>query len=342
MREPAFWWQAAGAMSAALSPLGSLYDAAARHQMRKEGLRVGVPVVCIGDPTVGGAGKTPTAIAVARMLAAMGRRPAFLTRGYKGALKGPVIVAAEHHAGMVGDEPMLLARVALTVVARNRVAGAAVALAHGADVLILDDGFQNHALVKDFSFLVVDGHRGVGNRLPIPAGPLRADLDFQIARAHAMAVIGNPSPLAQAAIDMARRSGIPVWGGRLAPDPSALAKLAGKRVLAFAGIGHPHKFFATLGDAGIAVAQALTFPDHHAYTPEEAADLVRRGERDGLSVVTTEKDFVRLTGAPEREELARRTTPIPVTLEFEDSGAVAAALSAVIQGYSAGPDGRAA
>ena len=325
MREPAFWWQAPGAISAMLSPLAFAYDAVATRRMRRPAPRVAAPVVCIGDPTVGGAGKTPTAIAIARMLEEAGRRPAFLTRGYGGSLAGPVIVAPHHDAAAVGDEPLLLARAASTVVGRDRAAGAA--LAQGADILILDDGFQSPSIHKDFSLLVVDGHRGIGNGCPVPAGPLRAGLAAQIDRAQAMVVVGAPSGFAERATAAARRRGLPVWTGRLVPDPAALAALAGRPVLAFAGIGHPRKFFATLEAAGIDLAQAITFPDHHAYTSAEADDLIRRAEQAGLTLVTTEKDFVRLNGAPGRTELARRTATVPVTLVFDDPEAVKAALA---------------
>jgi tetraacyldisaccharide 4'-kinase len=329
MREPAFWWQAPGAISAMLSPLGFAYDAVATRRMRRPAARATVPVVCIGDPTVGGAGKTPTAIAIARMLQEAGRRPAFLTRGYGGSLTGPVIVAPHHDAAAVGDEPLLLARATTTVVARDRAAGAEVARAQGADILILDDGFQSPSIHKDFSLLVVDGHRGIGNGCTVPAGPLRAGLMAQIDRAQAMVVVGAPSGFADRAASAARQRSLPVWTGRLVPDPAALAALSGRPVLAFAGIGHPRKFFATLEAAGIAVVQAVTFPDHHAYTPAEADDLVGRAEQAGLTLVTTEKDFVRLNGAPGLTELARRAATVPVTLVFDDSAMVKAALAAL-------------
>jgi tetraacyldisaccharide 4'-kinase len=329
MREPAFWWQPPGAISAMLSPLGMAYDAVATRRMRRPAARAAAPVVCIGDPTVGGAGKTPTAIAIARMLEEAGRRPAFLTRGYGGSLAGPVIVAPHHDAAAVGDEPLLLARTATTVVGRDRAAGAAVALAQGADVLILDDGFQSPSIHKDFSLLVVDGHRGIGNGCPVPAGPLRAGLTAQIDRAQAMVLVGTPSGFAELAAAAARQRRLPVWTGRLVPDQAALAALAGRPVLAFAGIGHPRKFFATLEAAGIDLAQAITFPDHHAYTAAEADDLIRRAEQAGLTLVTTEKDFMRLNGTPGRTELARRTATVPVTLVFDDAAAVKSALAAL-------------
>src|SRR5690348_2940661 len=163
MREPAFWWRKPGLAASLLAPLGALYGAVAARRMRRLGQRARAPVVCIGNLTVGGAGKTPTAIAAAQALREAGAKPAFLTRGYGGRLAGPVAVAPTHDAADVGDEPLLLARVAPTVVARDRVAGAIAAVEAGADVIVMDDGFQNPALAKDLSLLVVDGRRGIGN-----------------------------------------------------------------------------------------------------------------------------------------------------------------------------------
>ena len=173
MREPSFWWGEASLASALLAPLAAIYGAVAQARLGARGRRAGAPVVCIGNLTVGGAGKTPTALAVARMLAAAGERPVFLSRGYGGTLAGPVRVdPARHGAHDVGDEPLLLARTAPTIVARDRVKGAAIAA--GASVIVMDDGFHNPSLAKDFSVLVVDARRGIGYGRVIPAGPLRA------------------------------------------------------------------------------------------------------------------------------------------------------------------------
>jgi tetraacyldisaccharide 4'-kinase len=326
MREPAFWWREGGPLSALLAPLlaplGALHGAVAAHRLARPGARARVPVVCIGNPTVGGAGKTPTAIAVARLLQASGARPVFLTRGYGGRLAGPVAVGPAHGAAAVGDEPLLLARIAPTIVARDRRAGAIAAVAAGADVIVMDDGFQNPALAKDFSLLVVDGRRGLGNGRVLPAGPLRAPLSSQIARAHALLVVGDASPSAQIAIEAARARGLPVVSGRLVPDPAAVAALAGRPALAFAGIGDPDKFFATLRAAGIPVAAAQRFADHHIFSATEAADLTARADHDKLALVTTEKDLARMAGNDALAGLARRTTALPVTLAFDDAAAM--------------------
>jgi tetraacyldisaccharide 4'-kinase len=319
MREPAFWRRKPGLAARLLAPLSLAYGAVAGLRLRQRGRRAGVPVVCIGNFTVGGAGKTPTALAVARMLAAAGERPVFLSRGYGGRLAGPVLVdPARQVADDVGDEPLLLARAAATIVARARVQGAALAAGAGAGVIVMDDGFQNPSLTKDFSVLVVDGQRGIGNGRVIPAGPLRAPLKAQLARAHALVVVGTASGAADVVVAAARAQGIPVFAAWLRPDPGFVAALGGGRVLAFAGIGDPQKFFATLVDAGIPVAATRSFADHHRYTKAEAQALCDDADRDGLILVTTEKDHVRLAGDEALAELAAHAHALPVALALED------------------------
>ena len=220
----------------------------------------------------------------------------------------------------VGDEPLLLARAAPTIVARSRVEGAAAAVGAGASVIVMDDGFQNPSLAKDFSLLVVDSERGVGNGMVTPAGPLRAPLAAQLDRADALIVIGtspNAAPVASEA--QARR--IPVFRARLRPDENFIASLAGRRVLAFAGIGSPEKFFATLAAAGVVLAATRAFADHHRYTRAEADALCSHAEREGLVLVTTEKDLVRMRGDDEATALAAQACALPVTLAFDDEEA---------------------
>jgi tetraacyldisaccharide 4'-kinase len=250
------------------------------------------------------------------MLAVAGERPVFLSRGYGGALVGPVVVdLSRHRAREVGDEPLLLACVAPTIVARNRVMGAGFAA--GASVIVMDDGFHNPSLAKDFSVLVVDARRGIGNGQVIPAGPLRAPVDVQLTRAQALVVVGASSR-ALAIAETARTRNIPILQAYLRADTGFIAELAGRRVLAFAGIGDPEKFFATLAEAGIALAGTRSFADHHRYTPAEAEALCNEAERDGLVLVTTEKDLARLTGEDQLKQLAGRAKALPVTLAFED------------------------
>jgi tetraacyldisaccharide 4'-kinase len=237
-------------------------------------------------------------------------------RGYGGTLTGVRVDPARHSASDVGDEPLLLARTATVIVARDRVAGAELAVGAGASVIVMDDGFQNPSLAKDFSFLVVDGRRGIGNGRVIPAGPLRAPLAAQIARAQALLVVGTGAG-ADDIVKQASGRGVPVFTARLRPDAGFVAAPSGGRVLAFAGIGDPDKFFATLTEAGIAVAATRGFPDHHHYTRQEAQALCDEAERAGLTLVTTEKDLARINGDDAAAPLARHARALPVTLAFE-------------------------
>jgi tetraacyldisaccharide 4'-kinase len=317
VRAPSFWWQEPGAAAALLAPVAAVYGAVAAARLRQAGERAGVPVLCVGNPTVGGSGKTPTALALARVLIDAGERPFLLSRGYAGRLAGPVRVDPQHHrADDVGDEPLLLAHCAPTVVARDRVAGARVAHAAGATVLVLDDGFQNPSLAKDLSILVIDARREAGNGHVFPAGPLRAPLQAQLDRAQAILLIGD-RPLASVAREAGAR-GLTLFHGRLVPDAPSVAALTGSRVLAFAGIGDPEKFFATLSEAGVDVAIRRGFPDHHRFTAADAETLLAEADRAGLSLVTTEKDFVRLGHKRALAPLAARTRVLPVALAIED------------------------
>jgi tetraacyldisaccharide 4'-kinase len=317
MREPAFWWKARGGAARLLTPIAAVYGAIAARRMARSGQRAGVPVICIGNLTTGGAGKTPTALATARLLLVAGERPFFLSRGYGGQLAGPVRVdPGRHRAIDVGDEPLLLARLAATIVARDRVAGALAARAAGASVVIMDDGFQNPSLVKDFSVLVVDGRRGIGNGMVLPAGPLRAPLADQIRRAHALLVIGAAGAGEVEAAARARR--VPVVHGRLVPDAGVASAYRGRKALAFAGIADPEKFFATLDEAGIVVCERASFPDHHRYSAEEAQALVLRAEQGGLLPLTTEKDLARLAGDPQAAALHARTRALPISLAIDE------------------------
>jgi len=323
MREPPFWWRVAGLEACLLAPAAAIYGAVAAGRLKREGYRAGVPVICIGNPTLGGAGKTPTALAVARLLKAAGERPVFLSRGYGGSQRGPLLVAPERdRAADVGDEPLLLARVAPTVVAHDRVEGAKAAHAAGASVIVMDDGFQNPSLAKDFSVLVIDRRRGLGNGKVFPAGPLRAPLGAQLAYADAVVLVGAMGEAASVAGAAAEARKLPLFQARLEPDRETIATLAGRRVLAFAGIGDPEKVFATLREAGVTVAATRSFADHHRYTLADARDLCRQADAEGLVLVTTEKDRARLQGEAAMAELAVRVCVLPVGLVFEQEAAL--------------------
>ncbi len=319
MREPAFWWRPGS--GSLLSPLAGIYGAIAALRVRAPGRGVGIPVICLGNLTVGGAGKTPAALAVAHLLLAARERPFFLSRGYGGQSAGPLRVdPAVHSAVMVGDEPLLLARLAPTIVARDRIKGAEAARRDGATVIVMDDGFQNPALAKDLSILMVDGRRGIGNGRTLPAGPLRAPLETQIARAQAIVFVGQLSGLT-ALEQRARHHGALIFHGHLEPDRQILAAVGGRKVLAFAGIGNPEKFFATLTEAGIEVAARTSFPDHHRYTAHEAQSLLAQADATNLMLLTTEKDLARLSGDPDLSSLAARASALPVRLIIEEADA---------------------
>jgi tetraacyldisaccharide 4'-kinase len=235
----------------------------------------------------------------------------------------------------VGDEPLLLARVAPTIVARDRPAGVKAAAAGGADAIIMDDGLQNPSVDKDLAIAVVDGRRGIGNGRTFPAGPLRAPLEAQLDHVDAVLMVGSAGRAAERAIEAAQSRGVPVFHGDLHPAPDAVAALAGKPVLAFAGIADPHKFFATLEAHGIPAAIRKPFPDHHRYAADEMSALVECARRNGLTPVTTEKDLARLVGDPAAADLIERSAVLPVTLRFREVPAVEAMLRKVLRGPNA-------
>jgi tetraacyldisaccharide 4'-kinase len=306
-------------MARLLAPLGFVYGTLAARRMAMKGSSAGVPVLCVGNFTLGGTGKTPTVMMLAQMLADTGERPFCLSRGYGGAVLGPKLVNAHTDvAAQVGDEALLLARVAPTVVARDRVAGATFARTQGASIVVMDDGLQNSSLIKDFTLSVVDAHRGIGNGCIFPSGPLRAPLAAQLAKTDALLVVGE-GDADDGVITQARARNLDIFHGRLAPDPAGLAVLKGRNVLAFAGIGDPQKFFATADAAGIAVAKRRVFDDHHRYTAEEAAELIMQAEHNGLALLTTEKDHARMAGEQLLAALATRAHTLRVSMEVEDS-----------------------
>jgi tetraacyldisaccharide 4'-kinase len=329
VKAPGFWSDPRAPAGRLLAPLGAAVGALTLARMARPGIRASVPVICIGNPTVGGAGKTPAAQWIAGLAAARGLAPAILARGYGGRLAGPVMVdPAIHGPADVGDEPLLHASRFQTVVARDRLAGAAFAVARGAGLIVMDDGFQNPALVKDLSILVVDGAAGLGNGRVLPAGPLRAPFRPQLARADALLVVGE-GEAGERLATLAAEAGRPVLRGRLVVEPDTAAWLAGRDVLAFCGIGRPAKFVETLGAAGARNAVLRPFADHHAYGEADAARLLAEAARTGLPLVTTEKDAVKLKGSPALDELAAATRVVPVGLKVEEEATVAALLDRV-------------
>lgn len=320
MREPGFWWRKAGMLSTLLTPLGLGYGAIAAKRMARRGVAGGLPVICVGNFTLGGAGKTPTAIMLVHMLRAAGETPFCLTRGYGGSVTGPHLIDLDtDNATTVGDEALLLAHAAHTVVGPNRAHGAQLAKAKGATVIVMDDGLQNASLAKDLTIAVVDGKRGIGNACVFPAGPLRAPMAAQLTRTDALLVVGD----AIAAYDVVALAGErPVFHGKLTPQPDAVTALRAQKALAFAGIGDPDKFFASVEAAGIDIVQRRAFDDHHRFTGEEAAELVMTAELEGLTLLTTTKDHARMTGDPALAALAARTQVLPVTMQVDETEAL--------------------
>jgi tetraacyldisaccharide 4'-kinase len=319
MREPGFWHGPSSWKSHLLRPLGAVYGAIAAKRLQREGLDAGVPVFCVGNYHVGGAGKTPTVLALAKLLRDLGETPVVLSRGYGGKLHGPIRVdPARHAASDVGDEPLMLAASLPVVISRERADGVPLARSQGASVILMDDGFQNPSVAKDVSLIVIDSDRGLGNGRVLPAGPLRAPLKPQIARTDALVVVGQGAAAEAVAADLALR-GKPVLRARLKPTEASVAALRGRRVLAFAGIGDPVRFFATLRASGIDVARERGFADHHRFSPGEIDALIAEAQRETLTLVTTEKDFARLQTGGEVPDWARAIVSFAVTLEFEDA-----------------------
>ena len=314
MKAPAFWSAPPGIMAWLLAPLGFVYGRMTAWRMRQAGRRAGVPVICVGNLTLGGAGKTPTVLWLARELSEAGERPFVVSRGYGGRLRGPVVVdAATMSAADCGDEPLLISRAAPVIVARDRAAGADLAEKRGATVILLDDGLQNPGLAKDLCIAVIDGEAGVGNGFCFPAGPLRAPVPAQLSRVGAALVIGASKPH-PAIRDSIAASRIPLTLARFSPQAEAVGQLMGRRLFAFAGIGRPEKFFATLRSAGLDMAEVREFPDHHPFSPADLAALRARAAKASLTLVTTEKDAVRLGNAPDIKVLPVSLVPADAAL----------------------------
>jgi tetraacyldisaccharide 4'-kinase len=323
MRAPDFWYPRSGRAfplaATLLAPAAALYDLAVRIRAdRVVPYRAAIPVICVGNLTAGGTGKTPVALALAEAFATQGLKPAFLTRGYGGCEAGPLAVdPARHSARDVGDEPLLLARAHPTIVSRNRPAGAEAACRLGAGLLIMDDGFQNPSLFKDLGLIVVDAATGFGNGHLIPAGPLREKVPRGLSRAAAVVLLGEgPAPSQLAGFHGA------VLRARLVPDDEAAQKLRRQTVFAFAGIGRPQKFFDSLTALGARIGGAVPFPDHHPYSDAEISGLKARAK--SLTLVTTEKDFLRLSPA-QRGGIET----LPVRAVFEDPASLNALLSPI-------------
>lgn len=316
MKAPAFWWQPAGPASVLLAPVAAVWGLLAGRRLLQPRARPPLPTLLVGNLVAGGAGKTPVTLALAARAMALGLRPGLVSRGYGGRLAGPVRVdPALHTAADVGDEALLLAARAATVIGRDRAAALREIATAGLDLALVDDGLQNPAVPASLVVAVIDGEVGLGNGRVMPAGPLRAPLRRQEPCLDAVVVLGAGPGRTQAS-DLAARLGVPLLAASL--ETTGQAALAGRRLYAFAGIGRPEKVFTHLERLGLDVAGRRAFADHHPFTQVEAAEILAEARRLGAVPVTTEKDMARLAGgAGDVAALAAATTVITVRAVFE-------------------------
>jgi tetraacyldisaccharide 4'-kinase len=288
MKAPSFWSER-GLPAQALRPFSFVTRLATARRVRRPGVSLGIKTICVGNPGVGGAGKT---MVVLDILTRLPGHPYALTRGYGGKLKGPVLVdRGQHDARDVGDEAMLLAARAPTVVARDRAAGARLALAEGASAIVMDDGLQNPSVKKTLSLLVIDGGYGFGNGFLLPAGPLREPVAAAAARCQAAVLIGTDETGALAQLP----ANLPVHRAEL--QAQCAESLARRPVIAFAGIGRPEKFFRSVLSLGAELVDTHAYPDHHVYSARDITALLGQTSQTGAKLVTTAKDFVKLPPA---------------------------------------------
>lgn len=303
-------WQNKNLLANFLAPLGWLYTYATKLNLAfKKPNQVNRPVICIGNLTAGGSGKTPVAVSIAEIIQNLGKKPFFVSRGYGGTLHNLVVDTAVHQAQEVGDEPLLLARQAPVVINPNRYEGAKTAIRNGAEVIIMDDGFQNPGLHKDLAFLVFDGNFGYGNGYGIPAGPMREALESGLKRAQAVIIIGEDKHHLKTQITT-----LPIFEGQIIPHPP---KICNFKVIAFAGIGRPEKFYQSLRSCGFELVETIDFPDHHQYKPAELEAIITKAAQQETEIYTTAKDYVKIPA-----ELQTHFKVLEIAIEWQDREAL--------------------
>lgn len=327
MQQPDFWYGSRYGIAAQLLwPAGLAYSLVSKiRKTFSKSWRASVPVVCIGNLSVGGTGKTPTAIAIAKFFIRRNINIHFLSRGYGKTLDGPIRVNPSQHTAIdVGDEPLLLSNIAPTWVSADRRAGAELAISAGATTLIMDDGFQNTSIHKDISILVIDGEVGFGNGKIFPAGPLRENVENGTKKANAVLIIGDDTKGLRECIKSLQRSNLKILHGQLIPELNDI-NLKGERVIAFAGIGRPEKFFRTLRSLGCVISETIKFNDHHNYTSNDIYNLEQQAKNLNAKLVTTSKDRIRLD-----KDSALNVIEIPVILKWEDSSELLGLLKPIL------------
>ena len=312
MRAPTFWKEKT-LLSTALLPVATLYGAIAQHRITQGvAKKLPVKIICIGNLVAGGAGKTPVALAIGHLLKSSGKKIHFLSRGYKGTYQDVVRVDREKHtAKEVGDEPLLLATLFTTWVARDRVKGAEAAIKNGAEIIIMDDGFQNPQLYKDCSLLVIDGQYGLGNKRVMPAGPLRETMENATKRASAIIMVGKDEHQVLAHFPAL----LPVLNAEIHTQNSETLK--DKPVVAFCGIARPRKFYRSLQQTGCIIRETVSYPDHYHFTAKDLDSLLDKARLNEATLITTEKDYVRLP-----ESIQNQVMTLPIQLAFADNGAL--------------------
>ncbi|KQZ99531.1 tetraacyldisaccharide 4'-kinase [Mesorhizobium sp. Root157] len=330
---PPFWWEKPDWRAFALSPLSFTYGFVAgrrMHTAKRE--KIAAPVLCVGNFTVGGTGKTPVSIALARHAKRMQLKPGILSRGHGGGFSSSHIVDPQHDSAKhVGDEPLLLAEHAPVVVTPNRAVGARLLIEkHGCDFLIMDDGFQSARIHIDYALVVVDARYGLGNGRVIPAGPLRARVVDQLVYTSALLKMGEGTA-ADGVVRQAARAGKPIFEART--RPRGRKAFAGKRFLAFAGIGHPDKFFDTVAETGGTVVLSRSFPDHHVYGEDELAELLKTARANDVRLITTAKDAARLRHGAAPGEFLEMLDVLEIDTVFEQEDAPVRVINETLEAW---------